>query len=267
MRNQHAFTLIELLVVISIIALLMALLLPALSRSRSAGKAVSCMSNQRQLYIPLLSYTQANKDFVPYHSYNEYPNIRHVGWLGRLTRGGFIEPYSETSPGARYCPELSASITQANIEDDSRGHYPMLNGTTTYINYDLADPKFVGEGITSLTPLKLDLFLKPSINAAYVDGMVTNYTGQSGAMSSCSVDVSLSGLSYSGRWKAGINSPLASTSFAGGPPEADRRFRHLSTVVNFTFLDGHVERRKYNPGNMGGFGVIYGAYATRNQDS
>jgi prepilin-type N-terminal cleavage/methylation domain-containing protein/prepilin-type processing-associated H-X9-DG protein len=53
---RRAFTLIELLVVIAVIALLIGLLLPAIGRAREAGRAVVCMSNQRQLALSMFQY-------------------------------------------------------------------------------------------------------------------------------------------------------------------------------------------------------------------
>ncbi|MCC6580355.1 MAG: prepilin-type N-terminal cleavage/methylation domain-containing protein [Phycisphaeraceae bacterium] len=64
--NRRGFTLIELLVVISIIALLIAILLPALTKARAAGEAVSCMSNIRQLLLATNAYmTDLSKGFIP----------------------------------------------------------------------------------------------------------------------------------------------------------------------------------------------------------
>ncbi len=65
MRNKEykAFTLIELLVVISVIALLMAILMPALGAARSGGRALACRSNLRQLVIANIGYAMENDGF------------------------------------------------------------------------------------------------------------------------------------------------------------------------------------------------------------
>jgi prepilin-type N-terminal cleavage/methylation domain-containing protein len=60
--GRRGFTLIELLVVIAIIALLIGILLPALSQAREAGRAVVCQSNQRQMVVAANTYASENKD-------------------------------------------------------------------------------------------------------------------------------------------------------------------------------------------------------------
>ncbi|MCC6580670.1 MAG: type II secretion system protein, partial [Phycisphaeraceae bacterium] len=65
-HGLRGFTLIELLVVISIISMLIAILLPALAKSREAGRAIACLSNLRQLGLATQGYmTDISKGLVP----------------------------------------------------------------------------------------------------------------------------------------------------------------------------------------------------------
>jgi len=64
-HRQAAFTLVELLVVIGIIALLIAILMPSLSRARQQSQRIQCMSNMRQLGMATMQYTTENKGWFP----------------------------------------------------------------------------------------------------------------------------------------------------------------------------------------------------------
>jgi prepilin-type N-terminal cleavage/methylation domain-containing protein/prepilin-type processing-associated H-X9-DG protein len=64
-HRRRGFTLIELLVVIAIIALLMGILMPALSRVRRQARTVYCLNSLRQLGLTMHAYAQANDDFIP----------------------------------------------------------------------------------------------------------------------------------------------------------------------------------------------------------
>jgi len=65
MKKRKGFTLVELLVVISIIALLMGILMPALSRARMQAQAIVCGSNQKQLGLGWTFYAGDNDDWFP----------------------------------------------------------------------------------------------------------------------------------------------------------------------------------------------------------
>ncbi len=106
------FTLVELLIVIAIIAILAALLLPALNKSRHRAKAIQCISNLKQTGLAAFSYASDNDDFPIFHSYPVSPTGTRY-WPTILH--GFKNSYYNY---VRYIDATVSRCSYWNVEED-----------------------------------------------------------------------------------------------------------------------------------------------------
>jgi len=103
-RITRGFTLVELLVVIGIIALLIAILMPSLSRARTQSQRVACMSNLRQLGAAFVMYTNANRGAFPRPAVNALFEDWIYWHSGRNLDESRLVPY--LSGGNKFNPEF-----------------------------------------------------------------------------------------------------------------------------------------------------------------
>ena len=119
--KKRAFTLVELLVVISIIALLLSILMPALSKVRDQARTVICKSRQSQWGQYLFLYAHDNRDEIPYVLANNpersfwFDNLgRYISEKGMKEGGVYAGASVNYKLKARECP-ASTTVTPAYI--------------------------------------------------------------------------------------------------------------------------------------------------------
>ncbi|HEU6447699.1 MAG TPA: type II secretion system protein [Verrucomicrobiae bacterium] len=116
-----AFTLIELLVVISIIAILAAMLLPALARAKETAKKISCANQLRQLDLSLQMYVSEAHDFYPPRtSTNRWPTLLREGYQHLSV---LVCPSDLPDP---------LTITNDGLEADCAARSYIINGWNDY---------------------------------------------------------------------------------------------------------------------------------------
>lgn len=125
MNRKKAFTLIELLVVVAIIALLISILLPSLSRARELAKRAVCASNLRGLGQSMVIYANDNTEAYPAHGVNPtytgiVPALTGVQWVTRLSFNSTLNTLDPT--------QANGFAAFANSSHPSRSLFMLIIG-------------------------------------------------------------------------------------------------------------------------------------------
>jgi prepilin-type N-terminal cleavage/methylation domain-containing protein/prepilin-type processing-associated H-X9-DG protein len=247
MKNNRGFTLIELLVVIAIIAILAAILFPVFAKAREKARQITCVSNEKQLGLSLVQYTQDNDE--------TYPN-------GTIFQGSDSNPYHLLGAGwAGQVYAYTKSIGVYTCPDD-----PTSGGGNHTISYALN--KNLGGPGGQNAGLKLASLQSPAstVQLCEVQGDVANQTladeGASMPIENYWISGAVNGLdntsarndmisnTFGGNSNNGVNGSgdlQYATGVMGGltPTNLTRDFaaqtgRHTDGS-NFLFTDGHVK--------------------------
>lgn len=180
MRKRNAFTLIELLVVVTIIAILAAMLLPALRNARDSAKQASCANQLKQISLMLLMYAGEHENYFPKTydpSTNSWGTVLY--WAGYIKTNALAASQNPTDR-TLHCP--ASTVKWSGYSDWLRGHYGLnvhiAGGSTTIAGTPLPSVVSPASKILLLDSGTYSIshyyVMNPTLNIWYVPGIPAN---------------------------------------------------------------------------------------------
>jgi len=151
-QKPAGFTLVELLVVIGIIALLISILLPSLSRAREMGQQIKCLSNLKQIGTAFVMYANENDRYMPFASWNDGTKLYREDWLWwqqiRIKRieESAIQPYLKFTAN-------SLDVLRCPTDQFEAGRKPN-NATNGPYNFSYSINWWISSGSTNAVKLE-----------------------------------------------------------------------------------------------------------------
>jgi prepilin-type N-terminal cleavage/methylation domain-containing protein/prepilin-type processing-associated H-X9-DG protein len=229
-HDEGGFTLVELLVVIAIIAILAAMLLPALARSKAQAQCAACESNLRQLGIATELYWDDNAGNCFYYNIPVAVSNGVVYWFGWIQNGG---SGSGSAPEGQRAFDLSQGVL-----------FPYLDGSDVRLCPSPVwnSPRFQLKGTNVVFSYGYNEYLSPqtssklaSINRVVSPSNIALFADAAQVVPSFQ--------------NATPNNPLFQEFYYVDVGEATAHFRH-SQQANVTFCDGHVGSEKMVSGSL-----------------